>query len=99
MNSEQLWETTLSELELQISRANFLTWLKNSRLLEKKDGGEVLIGLANNFAKEWVENKYNKIILASLRNLDTTTKKVEYIVENKIASILKKMAYTDFRDT
>lgn len=89
MNLEQLWQSVLSELELQISRPNFLTWLKNSRLLNKQDG-VVFVSVSNNFAKEWVENKYNKIILASLRNLDATTKKVEYIVENKITSVLKK---------
>lgn len=88
MNLEQLWQSVLSELELQISRPNFLTWLKNSRLVNKQEG-VVFVSVSNNFAKEWVENKYNKIILASLRNLDDTTKKVEYIVENKSTSVLK----------
>ncbi|KKR89229.1 MAG: Chromosomal replication initiator protein DnaA [Candidatus Wolfebacteria bacterium GW2011_GWA2_42_10] len=90
MNSEQLWETTLSELELQISRANFLTWLKNSRLLEKKDGGEVLIGLANNFAKEWVENKYHKMIFEILKNHDDSVKKIEYTVVGSKISFSEK---------
>ena len=57
MELDQLWQTTLSEIELQISRPNFLTWFKNSRLIEKKKDGEMIIGLANNFSKEWVRNK------------------------------------------
>ena len=28
MNLEQLWRAVLGELELQISKPNFLTWLK-----------------------------------------------------------------------
>ena len=35
MNSEETWQSVLGEIELQISRPNFLTWLKQSRLLEK----------------------------------------------------------------
>lgn len=80
MNLEQLWQSTLAELELKISRPNFLTWLKNSQLVKKSDDGRVTLGLINNFAKEWVENKYHKLILETLRSLDESIKKVEYVV-------------------
>ncbi len=81
MEFEQIWQTALGEIEIQISKPNFATWLKNSRLLDKQDG-VVLVGLPNNFAKEWVENKYQKIILNALRNLDQGTKKVQFTVHN-----------------
>jgi chromosomal replication initiator protein len=80
MDINQVWQSTLAELELQISRPNFLTWLKNSRLIKKEDDGQVVIGLVNNFAKEWVENKYHKTIFETLRSLDETIKRVEYVV-------------------
>ena len=80
---EKLWQTTLSELEIQISRPNFLTWFKNSQLIEKKSDGQITIGLFSNFAKEWVENKYNKLLLTILFSLDNSIKKIEYIVIGK----------------
>lgn len=81
MNPNDLWQAVLGEIELQISRPNFLTWLKQSQLIEKKDGGSVvLVGLPNNFAKEWVKNRYHKIILGSLRNFDPAIKNVDYAV-------------------
>src|SRR3989344_235355 len=82
MELEQLWQNALGEIELQVSKPNFMTWLKNSRLLDKQDG-VVLVSLPNNFAKEWVENKYQKIILNALRNLDENTKKIQFTVHNK----------------
>ncbi len=81
MNFEQLWQTALGEIEIQISKPNFATWLKNSQLLDKQEG-VVLVGLPNTFAKEWVENKYQKIILNALRNHDESTKKVQFTVHN-----------------
>lgn len=84
MNTNQLWEAVLGEIEIQISRPNFLTWMKNSQLLQKNDkDGVVLVGLPNNFAKEWVKSRYHKIILGSLRNLDGSIKNVDYAVTNQ----------------
>lgn len=79
MELHELWEKALGEIELQVSRPNFATWLKNSKLTNKEDG-TVIIGLPNNFAKVWVEDKYNKIILGTLRNIDSGIRKVEYNV-------------------
>ncbi|PIR44373.1 chromosomal replication initiator protein DnaA [Candidatus Wolfebacteria bacterium CG10_big_fil_rev_8_21_14_0_10_31_9] len=80
MDNEKLWKSVLSELEIQISRPNFLTWMKNSNLVEKTPEGEVIIGLGNNFTKEWVENKYHKVILETLISFDNSIKKVKYSV-------------------
>jgi len=84
MDKEELWQAVLSEIELQISRPNFLTWLKNSRLVESQDG-VALVALPNNFAKEWVEVKYNKLILGSIRTINSDTKKIEYVVEGTLS--------------
>jgi len=82
INLNDLWQGVLGEIEIQLSRPDFLTWLKNSRLINKKEGeGAVVVGLPNNFAKEWVKNRYHKLILGSLRNQDSSIRMVEYIVE------------------
>ncbi|MDO8430005.1 MAG: chromosomal replication initiator protein DnaA [bacterium] len=82
MEFDQIWQNVLGEIELQVSKPNYVTWLKNSRLLDKQEG-VALISLPNSFAKEWVENKYQKLILNSLRGLDETTKRVQFTVHNK----------------
>ncbi len=89
MDLNQLWQQTLSEMEIQLSRANFVTWLKNSQLVDQKEG-IFYIALPNNFAKEWVENKYEKNILGILRNFDSSAKKLEFIVTNHEPKLNKK---------
>ena len=95
MDLEQIWQSTLGEMEVQLSRANFATWLKNSKLVDKKDG-TFYISLPNNFAKEWVENKYNKNLLGILRNMDSSVKKLEFTVASSLgASLIPKLSVNE----
>ena len=84
MESNELWRAALGEIELQISKANFKTWLQNTSLVDKKDG-VVTVVVPNSFTKEWLENKYHKFILKSLRNLESDIKDVNYQISQNWA--------------
>lgn len=87
MELEQMWQSALGEVQAQLSRANFATWLKNSRLVDKKDG-TCVVAVPSGFAKQWVEEKYHKNLLGILRNMDGSVKKIEYVVHaNGIAPV------------
>ncbi len=79
-----MWRAALGEIELQISKANFKTWLQNTSLVDKKDG-VVTVVVPNSFTKEWLENKYHKFILKSLRNLESDIKDVNYQISQNWA--------------
>jgi len=83
MELDELWKAALGEIELQVSRANFKTWLQNTSIVDKK-GGVVTIAVPNSFTKEWLENKYHKFILKSLRNLASEVKEVNYQIKQNI---------------
>ena len=80
MELDELWKAALGEIELQVSRANFRTWLQNTSITDKK-GGIVTVAVPNSFTKEWLENKYHKFILRSLRNLESEVKDVIYQIK------------------
>jgi len=67
LDKDKLWQATLGELELALSKANFTTWFKNTFILSI-DGNEVVVGVPNAFTKAWLENKYHKAILTSLQH-------------------------------
>lgn len=79
MNKEELWQAALAQIQFSVSKANFATWLKNTYILSK-EGGSLTVSVPNNFSKEWLENKYNKIIFKILYELDSEIKKVTYTV-------------------
>ncbi|MFA7319265.1 MAG: chromosomal replication initiator protein DnaA [Parcubacteria group bacterium] len=70
LTNEELWQAALGEIELSISKANFITWFKNTSILSVKNG-RVVLGVPNGFAKEWLENKYDLYILRALKNLQS----------------------------
>jgi chromosomal replication initiator protein len=79
MDNVELWQATLGEIELSISKANFSTWFKNTAILSN-DNGKVVIGVPNGFAKEWLENKYNTYIFRALRNFQEDIKEINCII-------------------
>jgi len=90
MELEQMWQSALGEVQGQLSRANFSTWLKNSRLVDKKDG-TCYVAVPSNFAKQWVEEKYHKNLLGILRNMDGSVKKIEYVISANGVMPVKKV--------
>ena len=79
MTNQELWQAALGEIELNLSKANFITWFKSTGILEKKDG-LATVGVPNGFSKEWLSNKYQKLILKSLRNLSPDVKNVDFVI-------------------
>ncbi|MBX4215530.1 chromosomal replication initiator protein DnaA [Candidatus Parcubacteria bacterium] len=79
MDTKELWESALMEIELSVSKANFSTWFKNTRIT-KTDSGVVYLGVPNEFVKDWLINKYHTFILRALRNLSEKVRGLEYVV-------------------
>ncbi len=86
MKKENLWQTALSQIQMDISEANFNTWFKGTNISTfKKD--KVVVAVPNAFVKEWIQNKYHKIILKSLKELNKNIKKVDYVVNSSVLPV------------
>lgn len=87
MQHERLWQTVLGEVEIAISRGNYLTWFKNTELLSL-EGSQVTIGVPNVFIKQQLERKYNELITSTLEKNGITSPEVIY----KIHTVVRKPA-------
>ena len=88
MSNEELWQTALAEIELNTSKANFITWFRSTSIVSQKENG-VIIGAPNGFSKEWLENKFNKLILKTLRDISPDIRDLSFTIENKKQSALR----------
>jgi chromosomal replication initiator protein len=57
MQAKQLWQAALEDLQQNLSRANFETWLRNTQVVEFEDD-LATIGAPNTFAVEQLRNKF-----------------------------------------
>src|SRR3989338_1348304 len=81
MNTNELWQAVLGELELSLSKAHFTTWFRNTFVVSF-DGGQVCIGVPNMFTKAWLEKKYHKEIYQCLQtHTNNSVKVICYKVE------------------
>jgi len=79
MKEKELWQAVLAQFQLTLSPASFSTWFKDTEI-EGIENGSAIIAVPNSFVKEWLEQKYHKVILKILRELDEEIKEVKYKV-------------------
>ena len=91
MDKDELWQSALAEVELSLSKANFVTWFRNTSIISKKDG-VVLLSTPNAFNKEWLETKYNLLILKILRNMAPDTKEIRFIIKTQAIEAEKHLS-------
>ncbi len=80
-----LWQAVLGEIELSVSRGNFLTWFKNTRLIRSKDG-VAIVGVPNIFVKNQLERKFNDLILQILSKNGLKPSAIEYKIHTGLAT-------------
>jgi len=78
--NHDLWQAVLGEMELSVSRAAYITWFKNTELLNCSDDGQVVISVPNIFAKQQFEVKFNKQITDALKKNGVEAKHITYSI-------------------
>ncbi len=79
MLPETAWKATLGELELQMTKATFNTWLRDARLLTT-DGEEFVVGVRNDYARDWLENRLHDTIVRTLTAIVEQPVDLRYVV-------------------
>jgi chromosomal replication initiator protein len=87
MQQERLWQTVLGEIEIAVSRGNYLTWFKNTQLLQQV-GQQLTIGVPNVFIKQQLERKYNELVVSTLHKNGLDQPVITY----KIHTVIKPAA-------
>lgn len=88
-----LWQSVLGEIELSVSRASFMTWFKNTELLDNDDGN-IVIGVPNIFAKQQLEVKFNNQITETLAKNGVIVKRISYAINTATKKPVRAAATT-----
>jgi len=78
-DARSIWETTLGELQLQLPRDTYDTWLRDTVLLAHEDGSYI-VGVQNVYAREWLENRLKKVILRVLEQISRRSVEISFVL-------------------
>ena len=54
MNPEQAWQSVLGQLQMEMPRASFDTWVRDTRPLSYANG-ILTVGVRNAYARDWLK--------------------------------------------
>lgn len=71
MNAEQAWRSVLAQLQINMPRASFDTWVRDTRPLAYQDG-VITVGVRNAYARDWLESRLastvSKLLIETLNS-------------------------------
>jgi hypothetical protein len=81
MKAEQAWQAAIEQLQMEMPKAAFDTWVRDTEMLSYSDG-EFTIGADNLYARDWVENRLSSTITRLLTGIMNRTVEVNFIVQD-----------------
>ena len=81
-SARDIWERALGELQIQVSKANFNTWLSGSQGISYQDNVFV-VGAPNIFVAECLSKRFHSLIRKSLTNILEQDIELQIVVYSK----------------
>ena len=82
MNADQAWQATLGQLQMEMSKASFETWVRSAEMLSYDDG-QFTIGVQNAFARDWLEDRLSSTLCRTLAGKVDRPVSVRFVIWQK----------------
>lgn len=81
-NIEELWASTLLHIREKVAKASFDMWLRNTTL-DRITDDYLVVCAPNEFALDWLENRYTDLISDTFYEITGTKLKTRFIIPNE----------------
>lgn len=79
MNANQAWEAVLGQLQVEMPKGTYDTWVREAELVAYEDGSFV-IGVNNAYARDWLESRLKSTVTRLLTGMMNRTVETRFIV-------------------
>ena len=79
MNAERHWQAALGQLQMEMPRAVYDTWVRDAEFIAYEDGN-FIIGVQNAYARDWLEDRLLSTAKRVLTGILSRTVGVKFIV-------------------
>ena len=89
MEAAQAWQSALGQLQMEMPKASFDTWVRDTRLASYEDG-LFTIGVRNVYARDWLESRLSSTAVRLLMGIMNRTVDVEFVVADEGSQIVEQ---------
>jgi chromosomal replication initiator protein len=82
MNSQQAWQATLGQLQMEMPKPTFDTWVRNAELVSHQQD-VFTVGVPNAYARDWLESRLSSTVNRLLTGVMGRAQNVRFIVWHK----------------
>jgi len=89
MKPDQAWQATVGQLQLEMPKAAFNTWVRDTELVSYEDGS-FMVGVQNAYARDWLESRLSSTVSRLLTGMMNRSVNVRFVVwqnTNEIAEV------------
>ncbi|MDD5468547.1 MAG: chromosomal replication initiator protein DnaA [Anaerolineales bacterium] len=88
MKPEQAWQATLGQLQVEMPKAAFDTWVRDAELISYEDG-TFIIGVHNAYARDWLQSRLASAITRQLTGSMNRTVEVRFVIWQALEKPMK----------
>ncbi|HEX7619915.1 MAG TPA: chromosomal replication initiator protein DnaA [Anaerolineales bacterium] len=85
MDAEQAWQSALGQLQMEMPKASFDTWVRDTHIISYDDGS-FTIGVRNAYARDWLECRLSSTVTRLLMGIMNRSVDVAFIVNATVNS-------------
>lgn len=86
VSHRDFWMDVLKALEPKLKRSDFITWFKDTAILERADG-VITVGFPVVLSRDWVANKYHTTLLDTVKECDESIVDLRYEVDGHLGQV------------
>jgi chromosomal replication initiator protein len=81
-SAKEIWQIALGKLQIQVSKANYSTWLSDSQGLSCRDDA-FIVGVPNVFVAEWLSKRLYPLVRKTLVDITGKNVDVRFEIHNR----------------
>ena len=86
-NLDQIWESVLSLIKVELTEVSFNTWLKSIEPISLKEG-KVILGAPNDFTKGILEGRYINLIRNAIKQITKENYDISFVVPGEEINVI-----------
>ena len=79
MNPHQAWQSTLGQIQMEMSKASYDTWVRSTELISY-DENKFTIGVQNAYARDWLADRLSNTVSRLLSGMMGSPQDVSFVV-------------------